>query len=85
MLAMALNPDVQRKAQEEIVQQIGNKRLPTFEDRPLLPYIEAIYREMLRWKPVLPLSIPHKSTEDDHYRGYFIPKGMYLPIAYTSF
>ncbi|TFK65823.1 cytochrome P450 [Pluteus cervinus] len=75
VLAMALNPDIQRKGQREILQLIGNSRLPTFEDRPALPYIEAIYREMLRWKPVLPLGVPHKSTEDDHYNGYFVPKG----------
>ncbi|KAF8895097.1 cytochrome P450 [Infundibulicybe gibba] len=73
--AMAINPDVQRKAQREIDAVVGNDRLPEPRDRPSLPYVEAIYREVMRWRPVVPLGIPHMSTEDDVYNGYFIPKG----------
>ncbi|KAH9478395.1 Cytochrome P450 monooxygenase 98 [Psilocybe cubensis] len=72
---MVLNPDVQRKAQEEIDRVVGSKRLPTFEDRKSLPYLEAIYREVLRFKPPIPISVAHAVTEDDHYKGYLIPKG----------
>ncbi|KAF7374531.1 O-methylsterigmatocystin oxidoreductase [Mycena sanguinolenta] len=74
-LAMALYPDVQKKAQTEIDTVIGTDRLPEFEDRPSLPFIEAVYRELMRWKPVLPLGVAHASTADDVYDGYFIPKG----------
>lgn len=72
---MALHPDKQRKAQEEIDRVIGSDRLPTFKDRESLPYVEAIYREMFRWLPPLPLTVPHVAQEDDVYKGYFIPKG----------
>ncbi|KAF7357537.1 O-methylsterigmatocystin oxidoreductase [Mycena sanguinolenta] len=74
-LAMALYPEIQKKAQTEIDTIIGTDRLPEFEDRPSLPYVEALYREVMRWRPVLPLSLAHASTEDDVYNGYFIPKG----------
>ncbi|KAJ6585036.1 cytochrome P450 [Mycena capillaripes] len=74
-LAMALHPDVQKKAQNEIDTVISDQRLPEFEDRPFLPFVEALYREVLRWKPVLPLGVAHATTEDDVYEGYFIPKG----------
>ncbi|KAF8139517.1 cytochrome P450 [Mycena galopus ATCC 62051] len=74
-LAMAIHPDIQKKAQTEIDKFIGTHRLPEFEDRPLLPFVEAIYREVMRWKPVLPLGLPHASTADDVYDGYFIPNG----------
>ncbi|KAJ6585037.1 cytochrome P450 [Mycena capillaripes] len=74
-LAMALHPDVQKKAQSEIDTVIGNHRLPEYEDRPLLPFVEALYREVMRWKPVLPLGVAHATTEDDIYEDYFIPKG----------
>ncbi|KAF7374521.1 O-methylsterigmatocystin oxidoreductase [Mycena sanguinolenta] len=74
-LAMALYPDVQKKAQTEIDTIIGTGRLPQFEDRPSLPYVEALYRELMRWKPVAPLGMAHASTADDVYDGYFIPKG----------
>ncbi|KAJ7224753.1 cytochrome P450 [Mycena rebaudengoi] len=74
-LAMATCPDFQKKAQIEIDNVVGTHRLPEFEDRPFLPYVEAVYREVMRWKPVLPLGLPHATTEDDVYDGYFIPKG----------
>ncbi|KAF7374551.1 O-methylsterigmatocystin oxidoreductase [Mycena sanguinolenta] len=74
-LAMALYPDIQKKAQTEIDTVIGTDRLPKFEDRPSLPFVEALYREVMRWKPVTPLGLARASTADDVYNGYFIPKG----------
>ncbi|KAJ4463622.1 hypothetical protein C8R41DRAFT_783564, partial [Lentinula lateritia] len=47
----------------------------TFEDRQSLPYVTAIYREVMRLHPALPLDLPHVSIEDDFYRGYHISKG----------
>jgi len=73
--AMATHPEIQAKAQNEIDTIVGTQRLPTFEDRASLPYIEALYREVMRWKPVLPLGVAHATIADDVYEGYFIPKG----------
>ncbi len=76
------HPEVQIKAQEEIDRVIGDNRLPDFSDRPDLPYIEAIYREVLRWHPPMTLA-PHASMDDDVYKGYFIPKGEF-PSSLTG-
>ncbi|KAF8733247.1 hypothetical protein AX14_003985 [Amanita brunnescens Koide BX004] len=73
--SMALHPDAQKKAQEEIDRVVGNQRLPDFHDRKSLPYTEAVYREVMRIRPVLPMGVPHTSIEDDVYNGYFIPEG----------
>ncbi|TFK62152.1 cytochrome P450 [Pluteus cervinus] len=74
--ALALHPEVQRKAYEEIVRVVGTSRLPTCQDRPSMPYLEAIYREILRWRPPVPLGVPHKSTQQEiMYKGYCIPPG----------
>jgi len=54
-LAMALYPEVQKKAQMEIDAVIGNNRLPDFNDRDALPYTNAIVKEAMRWQPVSPL------------------------------
>lgn len=54
----------------------GQNRLPTFDDLPNLEYVRAIASETLRWRPVAVLGgTPHASTEDDTYKGMFIPKG----------
>ncbi|KAF8515735.1 cytochrome P450 [Gautieria morchelliformis] len=75
VLAMILYPDVQRKAQAELDDVIGADRLPGFEDRQNLPYINALCKEIQRWHPVFPLAIAHGVMEDDIYNNYFIPKG----------
>ena len=72
---MAMFPDVQRKAHEELDRIIGRERLPDLEDEDNLPYIRAICAEIQRWQPVGPIGIPHRLTEDDEYRGMLIPKG----------
>ncbi|KAF5342805.1 hypothetical protein D9758_013368 [Tetrapyrgos nigripes] len=74
MLAMRLYPNVMKKAQAEIDAVVGRDRLPTFEDRDHLPYIQAIVKEVLRWRPVAPL-VPRRVMKDDFYEGHFIPKG----------
>jgi len=75
MLAMVLNPEVQRKAQAELDNVIGPGRLPEFYDRENLPYINAVCRETIRWHPVLPLGVAHRVTQNDVYGNYFIPDG----------
>jgi cytochrome P450 len=75
MLAMVLYPEAQRKAQTELDSVIGMGRLPAFEDRKKLPYINALCSEVLRWHPVVPLGIAHRVMQDDIYGDYFIPGG----------
>ncbi|KAF7336329.1 Cytochrome p450 [Mycena venus] len=65
ILAMTLYPDVQKKAQAAVDAVVGHDRLPDFQDN--IPYLDAVVREVLRWRPVLPL--------DDIYKGFHIPAG----------
>lgn len=74
-LAMALYPDVQKKAQAEIDEVVGASRLPEFSDRPSLPYTCALVYELLRWHIVTPIGVPHRAVSDDEYNGYLIPAG----------
>ncbi|KAF7372747.1 Steroid 17-alpha-hydroxylase/17,20 lyase [Mycena sanguinolenta] len=79
ILACILYPKWIPRAQREIDTIVGEDRLPSFQDRSRLPYVEAIVRETLRWRPAARLGAPHQSTADDvvEYKGkeYFIPKG----------
>jgi len=82
---MAINPGIQEKAQIEIDRVIGRNRLPEFSDRPNLPYLEAIYREVLRSRSPTQIGCPHSLMEDDHYKGYFIPKGWLLFLKASDY
>lgn len=74
-LAMALNPQVMKKAQEELDRVVGKGELPDFSHKHNLPYIDALVKEILRWSPPLPLAVPARAMQDDVYRGYVIPAG----------
>ncbi|KAF2765113.1 cytochrome P450 [Teratosphaeria nubilosa] len=78
ILNMVLHPEIQKKAQGIIGQVVGSERLPSFEDRIKLPYIDYIVQETLRWGPVSPIGVPHRSLQDDEYNGMFIPAGSYI-------
>ncbi|KAJ7660885.1 cytochrome P450 [Mycena polygramma] len=73
-LAMTLYPDVQAKAQAELDTVVGSDRLPSFNDRPMLPYIEAVFKEVLRWHQAAPIG----QCEDVVVDGYLIPKGAFV-------
>ncbi|KAF2709758.1 cytochrome P450 [Pleomassaria siparia CBS 279.74] len=73
-LAMCYYPRFLPMLQEELDRVCGD-RLPVAEDRPNLPFLRAVIRECLRWRPPVPTGIPHYLTEDDEYNGYHIPKG----------
>ncbi|KAF8550832.1 cytochrome P450 [Imleria badia] len=74
-LMMVVNPAVQEKGQAQIDAAVGQDRLPTMDDRSLLPFIDAIFWETLRYSPVAPLSVPHAAVNADVYGGFYIPKG----------
>jgi cytochrome P450 len=60
---MVLNPEIQVRAQEEISSVLGVRsdgsrrlsRLPTLSDRPKMPYVDALVKEVYRWSPTVPL------------------------------
>ncbi|KAJ7444839.1 cytochrome P450 [Mycena latifolia] len=74
-LMMARNPEIQAKAQAELDAVLGNRRLPAYEDREHLPYVDALYKEVLRYHPVATMGVPHRVMEDDIHDGFLIPKG----------
>ncbi|KAJ6517253.1 cytochrome P450 [Mycena vitilis] len=78
-LAMSLYPEVQAEAQRELDKVVGTDRLPDISDRPHLPYVNALCKEILRWHNAAPMGIPHRTREDSIYEreghpSLFIPK-----------
>ena len=56
LIVMAQHPEIQKRAQKELDTVIGSNRLPLVSDRDDLPYVNAVAKEVLRWRPILPLS-----------------------------
>uniref|UniRef100_A0A8C7BFV4 Steroid 17-alpha-hydroxylase/17,20 lyase n=1 Tax=Neovison vison TaxID=452646 RepID=A0A8C7BFV4_NEOVI len=69
------NPQLQKKIQEEIDQNVGFGRTPTMSDRNQLLLLEATIREVLRIRPVAPTLIPHKAVVDSSIGEFAIDKG----------
>ena len=76
-LAMVLYPQWQEKARAEIDAVLGpsRKMIATREDYPRLPLLRACIKEVMRWRPVVPLGVPRLIEEDNEYEGYLIRKG----------
>jgi len=74
-LVMAMFPEVQKRAQAELNSVVGQDRLPSFEDRDRLPYVEAVCKEVMRYHAVAPNGVPHCTVREDVHDGMFIPKG----------
>ncbi|XP_043723738.1 cytochrome P450 78A5-like [Telopea speciosissima] len=78
MARMALHPDIQAKAQEEIHRCTctnGHRHVRDL-DIPNLPYLQAIVKEVLRLHPPGPLlSWARLATHDVHVGKFFVPAG----------
>ncbi|KZV72776.1 cytochrome P450 [Peniophora sp. CONT] len=74
ILAMALYPVAQKKAQQELDSVIGDT-LPSLEDQDRLPYTSALVKEVFRWHPPTSLILAHRLMKDDAYEGMFLPAG----------
>uniref|UniRef100_A0A8C8XU47 Steroid 17-alpha-hydroxylase/17,20 lyase n=1 Tax=Panthera leo TaxID=9689 RepID=A0A8C8XU47_PANLE len=69
------HPQLYKKLQEEIDQNIGFSRTPTMSDRNQLILLEATIREVLRIRPVAPTLIPHKAIMDSSIGEFAVDKG----------
>ncbi|XP_063298152.1 cytochrome P450 2K6-like isoform X1 [Pelobates fuscus] len=83
LLLMIKYPHVQEKVQEEISQIIGLAN-PSYNHRGDMPYTNAVVHEIQRFADVVPLNVPHETTKDVIFKGYFIPKGTYVIPLLTS-
>lgn len=61
--AMTKWGDILKKAQTEIDAVVGEDRTPVWADYDQLPYIAAVVKEAMRWRPVVPLAFPHAAAE----------------------
>ncbi|KAK2509925.1 hypothetical protein MC885_015815 [Smutsia gigantea] len=74
------HPQMKKKIQDEIDQNVGFSRTPTISDRNHLLLLEATIREVLRIRPVAAMLIPHKALVDTSIGEFAIDKGTSVVI-----
>lgn len=65
--------DVMRKVQAEIDEVIGRNRLPKMADKPQMPYVDATILEIQRCANIVPIGVPHRSSESLNFKNFVIP------------
>ncbi|TFY61568.1 hypothetical protein EVG20_g7005 [Dentipellis fragilis] len=76
IMAMVSHPQVFKTVQDEVTRVCGNQP-PSTDNFEALEYVRATCKEVLRWRTVVVMGFPHKSsaTKDDIFMGYVIPAG----------
>ncbi|GMF76985.1 unnamed protein product [Aspergillus oryzae] len=79
IMAMISHPETMARARQQLdavcINEDGTLRLPGMADFDRLPYLAAMVKEVLRWRPTTPVTPQHQLTEDLEYEGYRFPKG----------
>ncbi|KAF9691096.1 hypothetical protein EKO04_010652 [Ascochyta lentis] len=72
---LGAHPEVLKRAQAEVDKFSSTTEPPQPKDLEKLQYLKACFFEVLRWRPVATVNLPHTLDADDTFRGYHIPKG----------
>uniref|UniRef100_A0A8C2ZJH9 Cytochrome P450 2K1-like n=1 Tax=Cyclopterus lumpus TaxID=8103 RepID=A0A8C2ZJH9_CYCLU len=83
LLFMAKYPKIQDQVQEEVSRVIGSRQAQV-EDRKNLPYTDAVIHETQRMGNIVPMSLPHQTSQDVTFQGHFIEKGTTVIPLLTS-
>ncbi|KAI8493797.1 cytochrome P450 2 sub U member 1 [Branchiostoma belcheri] len=70
LLYVTLNVDVQQE-----LDAVVGESLPTLSHRSQLPYVNACLLEVMRIRTLIPLAVPHATTEDVKVHEFELPKG----------
>ncbi|XP_063699788.1 probable cytochrome P450 305a1 [Culicoides brevitarsis] len=74
LMMMVVRPDIQKKVFAEILNTIGQEKLPNIGDKTVLPYTEAFLFEVQRFFHIVPVSGPRRALRETTLGGYRIPK-----------
>ena len=77
VLAAICFPEAIHSARDEVDRICGAhaERLPSLDDMPNMPYVTALIKECLRWRPTVPLIPQHHLTQDLAFESYRFPAG----------
>ena len=68
------------QVQEELSRVVGSRQIRV-EDRKNLPFADAVIHESQRLANILPMAVPHKTSRDVTFQGYFIKAVSFLTFV----
>ncbi|PIC28893.1 hypothetical protein B9Z55_020670 [Caenorhabditis nigoni] len=71
-------PEIQDKVRKEIQENVGSSRLPSIEDKPNLPYTQAVIHEVQRHSNMVPMLGSHKNIKDTTILGKPVPAETFI-------
>uniref|UniRef100_A0A3P8RI64 Cytochrome P450 2K1-like n=2 Tax=Astatotilapia calliptera TaxID=8154 RepID=A0A3P8RI64_ASTCA len=83
LLLMAKYPHIQEQVHEELSRVVGSRQV-CVADWKNLPYTDAVIHETQRLANIFPMSVPHQTSQDVTFKGYFIKKGTIVFPLLTS-
>jgi cytochrome P450 len=75
LLELANHPKVLSRLQSEIDEVCSGDRAPSIDDKPRLPYTEAVMCEVMRRHTLVIYPVGRQALKDTEVCGYFIPRG----------
>ena len=81
LMMMAVCPDIQKKIQEEIDENLDQQILPKACDHTKVPYTDAFLLEVQRFFHIVPISGPRRALKETTLGGYRIPKDTTILIG----
>ncbi|XP_046559154.1 cytochrome P450 1A1-like [Haliotis rubra] len=72
---MAVYPDIQQRVRKEIHSVVSSDQRPGWQDRPRLPFSDAVLLETLRFRPSDGVILPHSTLCNTSLHGFDITKG----------
>ena len=69
-LFLANYPALQKQIRDEIEQTIGSEEIPCLDHRKQCPLTAAFIAEVMRFRPIVPFGVAHKSMVDSEINGH---------------
>nr|APU50915.1 cytochrome P450 71A1 [Fritillaria cirrhosa] len=73
MTELIINPKAMKRAQDEVRDIVGDRKIVLETDLPQMHYLKAVIKEIFRLHPPAPVLVPRESMEHVSIDGYDIP------------
>ncbi|EGG15350.1 cytochrome P450 family protein [Cavenderia fasciculata] len=82
VIHLSNNPEVQEKLHKELIQ---TPEIPYhIDNKAAYPYLNAVIKEGWRYRPTVPLGLPHRNNKSTMINSYYIPQNCQIIANYYA-